>query len=181
MKNATAACLVPDPVAPGKHFARLDERVFRNALGRFACGVTVVTTQLQSRDFGSTVSAFTSVSLEPPLVLCCLNRASETGRVLLERNRFAVCLLASGQAALARRFAAPLADRFAGVSLSRTAHGLPIIAGCLAHLECRVAECVQAGDHVVVFGAVEGIHAAEGAPLVVYRGSYGSFQPEPPR
>ena len=179
MKHANAVCLQAELATQNP--AAVDERVFRNALGRFASGVTVVTTRLGDRDFGSTVSAFASVSLDPPLVLCCLGRESETGKALLQRNRFAVCLLSSAQLELARRFAAPLEDRFAGVSMARTPDGLPLIAGSLAHLVCSVANRVQAGDHIVVFGAVEAIQAVEGAPLVLYRGSYGSFQVEPAR
>jgi flavin reductase (DIM6/NTAB) family NADH-FMN oxidoreductase RutF len=176
MTQSSAACLEKDLLVPAKDAAPVDGRVFRAALGRFASGVTIVTTQLGGRDFGSTVSAFASVSLEPPLVLCCLGHGSETGKALLERSRFAVCLLASGQVALARRFAAPLKDRFAGIPLARTADGLPVITGSLAHLVCSVANRVVAGDHVVVFGAVEALQAAAGAPLVVYGGRYGSFE-----
>jgi flavin reductase (DIM6/NTAB) family NADH-FMN oxidoreductase RutF len=178
--NANAACLEAARLVPAGP-AAVNERVFRSAMGRFASGVTVVTTRLHERDYGSTVSAFASVSLDPPLVLCCFRHESETGRALLERSRFAVCLLASGQEELARRFAAPLEDRFSDVALARTAEGLPLIAGSLAHLVCEVKETVQAGDHVVVFGAVEAIHAVEGSPLVVFRGSYGSFRASPVR
>lgn len=157
----------------------VDGLTFRNALGRFASGVTVVTTRLGEHDFGSTVSAFSSVSLAPPLILCCFRQESETVRALLERRRFAVCLLASGQAELARRFAASSPDRFAGVPLERTREGLPLIAQSVAHLVCNVVNHVEAGDHLVVFGGVDATHIAEASPLVVFRGAYGSFLAEP--
>jgi 4-nitrophenol 2-monooxygenase / 4-nitrocatechol 4-monooxygenase, reductase component len=157
----------------------IDDRTFRNALGRFASGVTVVTTRVGDRDHGSTVSAFSSVSLQPPLILCCFRKESETVRALLERRRFAVCLLASGQAELARRFAASLPDRFAGIALERTREGMPLIAQSVAHLVCNLVNHVEAGDHVVVFGGVDATRIADAPPLVVFRGAFGSFLAEP--
>jgi 4-nitrophenol 2-monooxygenase / 4-nitrocatechol 4-monooxygenase, reductase component len=165
----------PDPApAPPVDAAR-----FREALGRFASGVTVVTTRLADRDFGATVSAFSSVSLVPPLVLCCLRRESETLRAVIERDRFVVCLLQQSQGEMARRFADPnpKLDRFDGILLTRSADGLPMIDGSLAQIVCNVVRQVQAGDHVVVFGSVETIRSAEGEPLVAFRGKFGAFYP----
>jgi flavin reductase (DIM6/NTAB) family NADH-FMN oxidoreductase RutF len=171
--NVARADMEPAAAAP---LSGVDAAAFRGALGRFASGVTIVTTRLDERDFGSTVSAFSSVSLDPPLVLCCFRQQSDTARALSERNQFAVCLLADGQAAIARRFAATMEDRFEGMPLQRTEEGLPLIPGCLAYLLCRVDSRVQAGDHTVVFGSVDGVSLSDGSPLVVFRGAFGSFQ-----
>jgi flavin reductase (DIM6/NTAB) family NADH-FMN oxidoreductase RutF len=149
---------------------------FRDALGRFASGVTIVTTREGERDYGATVSAFSSVSLAPPLVLCCFRRESDTARAILDRRRFAVSLLAADQEEVARRFAAPLADRFGGIPVGRTDDGIALIEGATAHLICSVASHVDAGDHLVVFGHVHRTGTADLGPLVVFRSAFGSFQ-----
>ena len=165
-----------DSQVPRRNCRAVDGSRFRDALGRFASGVTIVTTRDGERDYGATVSAFSSVSLTPPLVLCCFRRESDTVRAILDRRRFVVSLLAADQADLARRFAAPLADRFGGIAVSRTDDGIALIEGATAHLVCSVASHADAGDHLVVFGHVHRAGTADRGPLVVHRGAFGSFQ-----
>jgi flavin reductase (DIM6/NTAB) family NADH-FMN oxidoreductase RutF len=163
------------PVTPG---AALPPGRFRDALGRFASGVTIITTRDADSDYGATVSAFSSVSMDPPLILCCFSKGGGTMRALLRSGRFAVNLLEQSQSAIAKRFASPVADRFDGVKLERDSAGLPLVAGALAQLTCTVTSKVHAGDHIVVFGTVESIEVGEGEPLVVFRGGFGSFLKE---
>ncbi len=165
-----------DLQAPRRNCRQVDASRFRDALGRFASGVTIVTTREADRDYGATVSAFCSVSLAPPLVLCCFRRESDTARAILDRRRFVVSLLAADQAELARRFAAPLADRFGGVAVARTEDGLALIDGAAAHLVCSIASHIDAGDHLVVFGHVHRVATADRGPLVVFRSAFGTLQ-----
>lgn len=155
---------------------------FRATLGRFATGVTVVTATAGGRDLGMTLSAFASLSLEPPLVLVCVDRAATLHDVLAEGAVFGVNVLAAGQEALSRRFASgDPADRFAGVGYARGALGAPLLEGALAWLECTVAARHAGGDHTVVVGAVAETGVREGAgreggPLLYYRGGYASLE-----
>lgn len=145
-------------------------------LGHFATGVTIVT----ARDGGGapcglTANAFTSVSLDPPLVLVCIDRRSRTRACVLAAQAFAVNVLAAEQEAWARRFAARTGDRFAGLRLTAARTGAPILDGVLAWLDCVVERTVEIGDHTVVVGHVLAGHAREGAPLVFFRGRYGTL------
>ena len=153
----------------------IDSAAFRAVLGRFASGVTVVTGRDGAgQDHGMTVSAFCSVSLEPPLVLVCLDRSAELQPALVPGSAYAVNVLAEHQEALSRRFASEVDDRFEGVGYTRGGTGLPLLDDALAHLECRVEARVDAGDHVVVIGRVEFAQVNEGAgPLLYYRSGYG--------
>lgn len=151
----------------------LDPATFRATLGRFASGVTVVTTRdAQGRDAGMTVSAFSSLSLSPPLVLVCIDRNASVGPVLEACDRFAVNILAEDQAPLSRRFAEHGADRFDGVALTRGETGTALLDGALAALECRTAERHAGGDHTILVGEVLSARVREGQPLVYYRGGY---------
>ncbi len=155
---------------------------FRATLGRFASGVTVVTTTVDGRDLGMTLSAFCSLSLEPPMILVCIDRAATLHDVLEEGVVFGVNLLAAGQEALSRRFASrEPSDRFAGVGYARGALGAPLLDGTLAWLECRVSARHAGGDHTIVVGAVAetGVREAsgrDGGPLLYYRGGYASLE-----
>lgn len=176
--RATAAALEQAVHPATRVLPKVGPRDFRGALGRFASGVTIVTTRVEDRDYGATVSAFSSVSLDPPLVLCCFQNGTATVGALLERGWFTVCLLEESQIDLARRFASRAGDRFEGVPLARTPYGLPVLEGALAQLICRVNSHVEAGDHTVVFGAVRHIHTRDGDPLVVFRSKFGHFRKE---
>lgn len=153
----------------------VDSHTFRAALGRFATGVTVLTTRGDDgRDHGMTVSAFCSVSLDPPLVLTCLDRTATLLPRLGHDSPFAVNMLSASQEALSRRFASELDDRFDGIGYTRGPLGSALLDEALAYLECRVEARVDAGDHVVVIARVEHTHVNEGAePLLYYRSGYG--------
>jgi flavin reductase (DIM6/NTAB) family NADH-FMN oxidoreductase RutF len=153
----------------------IDAHTFRAVLGRFATGVTVVTARDdEGHDHGMTVSAFCSVSLEPPLVLTCLDRAATLLPRLAQGATIAVNVLSSTQEALSRRFASEVDDRFDGVGYTRGPRGSPLLDEALASLECRIESLVDAGDHVIVIGRVEHTHVIEDAePLLYYRSGYG--------
>jgi flavin reductase (DIM6/NTAB) family NADH-FMN oxidoreductase RutF len=150
---------------------------FRATLGRFATGVTVITTSADERDYGMTVSAFASLSLEPPMVLACLDEGATMNVLLAEGAAFGVNVLAAGQEALSRRFASgEPADRFAGVGYSRGALGAPLLEGTLAWLECTVAARHPGGDHTIVVGRVAEVGVREARPLLYYRSGYASLE-----
>jgi flavin reductase (DIM6/NTAB) family NADH-FMN oxidoreductase RutF len=157
----------------------IDPATFRSVLGRFASGVTVVTVRdIQHYDHGMTVTAFWSVSLEPPLVQVCIGKAASLHGVLATGNtasHFAVNILSSKQEALARRFAEEHPDRFDGVGFARGVTGAPILDDCLDVIECEVLHRHEAGDHTIVIGAVIATATNEGSPLLYYRGGYASI------
>ena len=145
---------------------------FRRALGQFASGVTIVTTRApDGRPLGLTVSAFCSLSLDPPLILVCIDKRSESTPAVLASGVFAVSLLAEDQEALSQRFAARDADRFAGLSPNGTS-GLVTIPDALAALECRLHACHEAGDHVIWIGLVESARVRPGRPLLYHDRGY---------
>lgn len=147
---------------------------FRAALGRWASGVTIVTAAAGDRIHGMTVSAFSSVSLEPPLVLVCADKSSNTLEVIEAGGCFAVHVLRAGQEALSNRFASKKEEhrRFEGVEWQVGATGAPLLPGVLATLDCRVVAAHDAGDHVIYVGAVESAEVCEGEPLVYYETAY---------
>jgi 4-nitrophenol 2-monooxygenase / 4-nitrocatechol 4-monooxygenase, reductase component len=149
---------------------------FRDVIGRFASGVTVVTTMLAGKDFGTTASAMSSLSLEPPMLLVCLNRTSETQRAIAESGYLGVSILGEDQAEIARAFARKAADKFARVAVLRGELGVPLIHGSLARLECRVADTARGGTHTVFLAEVSHAEASDGAPLTYYRGRFGRFE-----
>lgn len=151
----------------------IDADSFRAALGRFASGVTVVTTRDEKeRDHGMTVSAFCSASLQPPLVLACIGHDASMHGVMLHAEHFGVSILAAGQEQLARRFADQRSDRFEGIGYTRGQLGVALIDDALAHLECVVVDRYEAGDHTIVVGRVESAALHRGRPLAYYRGGY---------
>lgn len=154
----------------------VDAPAFRQALSQFASGVTVVTTQGPLGPLGLTVTAFSSVSLDPPLVLVCIDRRSEA-HAGFERGTFAVSLLAEGQEPVSRRFACGGASKFAEGGLLAGESGLLLVADALAHLECRVTAAVPGGDHVIYVGLVERASAREGRPLVHHARGYRRLEP----
>ena len=140
--------LAADQVAP-----EFDGTVFRRVIGSFMSGVVVITTTHDGQPYGMTVSAVSSLSMEPPMLLVCLNSASGTQEAVRRSGRFAVNILAEDQGRLAERFAKPGAsDKFDGVAV-RTGHtGVPLLDGALAVVECQVAEAVTGGTHRVFLG-----------------------------
>jgi flavin reductase (DIM6/NTAB) family NADH-FMN oxidoreductase RutF len=158
-------------VIPGVEAAQ-----FRQLLGRFATGVTVVTApRADGQPAGMTASSVASVSLEPPLLLVVVDRKNDMHDALLAATHFAINILAADQEALARRFAAVEANRFDGVGYREGRHGVPLIDGVLAHIECAKQASVPGGDHTVFFGLVTGGEVSERRPLLYYRGGYASL------
>lgn len=151
----------------------IDGRALRRALGQYATGVTVITARAESgRPVGVTANSFTSVSLEPPLVLWCLSRDAGCSTAFREAARFAVNVLSAQQHYLSRQFSTPANDKFSGVALLGDETGLPVIDGALAHFVCRVVRQFDAGDHTVILGEVESFDGQEGEPLVFHSGAY---------
>lgn len=155
---------------------QLDQTVFRDVIGRFASGVTVISTRAADRDFGTTASAVSSLSMDPPMLLICLNRTSDTREAILEAGWFAVNILSEGQADLAFAFAKKSPDKFAKAEVERGPSGMPLIPGSLAQLECRVTDTATGGTHTVFMGEVLHATATEDTPLTYYRGRFGRFE-----
>lgn len=123
-----------------------------------------------------TVSAFSSLSLDPPLILVCVANDATMAPVLAAAETFAVNVLSAGQEAMSRRFAGKIDDRFAGIGFHDGKFGAPILEDVLASLECRIVARHPAGDHVIVVGQVEDAAAHEGKPLLYYRGGYAVLE-----
>jgi flavin reductase (DIM6/NTAB) family NADH-FMN oxidoreductase RutF len=152
--------------------SRFDSRDLRRALGQYATGVTVVTTQDdEGRRWGMTANSFTSVSLNPPIVLWAAAKSSPSFPAFETASRFAVNVLASDQHHLSRQFSASGTDKFEGVAVSEE-NGLPVLEGTVAHFACRATQRIDAGDHVVFLAEVESYDAPGGEPLVFHSGFY---------
>lgn len=154
----------------------VDPSVFRQIVGHFMSGVTVVTTSYGGERFGVTVSAVSSVSLEPPTLLICLNRGLATADAVAASGRFAVNILAEDHAQLATQFATRHPDKFRGTTVIDGEHGMPVLGDALAYFECRVDDMVAATTHTVFIGRVHSAHANTGRPLAYFRGSFGRFE-----
>jgi flavin reductase (DIM6/NTAB) family NADH-FMN oxidoreductase RutF len=154
----------------------IDKALFRQVAGSFASGVTVITTGSEGSFHGMTASAFTSLSIDPTLVLVCVDKKAETLPALQAAGRFNVNILAADQEHLSRTFASkdsPHAHGLAGIDYKLGELGLPLLDGALAFLECRVTEEIEGGDHVIVIGEVENAGVGEiEDPLLYFRGRY---------
>jgi flavin reductase (DIM6/NTAB) family NADH-FMN oxidoreductase RutF len=151
----------------------LDPREFRRALGSFATGVTVITTSRSGGEpVGLTANSFSSVSLDPPLVLWSLSLKSPSLRAFEEAGHFAVNVLAEDQVEVSRRFSTPIPDKFDGVKWHRGIASLPLIEDTVARLECQVAARHVSGDHVIFIGQVQRFAYESRAPLVFCQGRY---------
>ena len=153
----------------------VDKDVFRDVIGHFATGVSVITTRDAGMDFGVTVSAVCSVSLEPPMLLVCLNRASRTQAAVGNAGSFAMNVLGRGQSELARRFATSRDDKFDGVDVSYGKLGNPLLVDALAHVECGVVEQATGGTHTIFIAEVRRAERFAGEPLLYFRGQFGSL------
>jgi flavin reductase (DIM6/NTAB) family NADH-FMN oxidoreductase RutF len=155
----------------------IDPDHFRAVLGRFACGVTVLTARdTKGRDHGMTVSAFCSTSLVPPLVLACIERNAEMHDILDSASHFGVSILTEGQESLSRRFAELPSGRFDGIGHSRAESGVVLLNDALAHLDCRRLNRYAAGDHSIYVGEVEWADCRQERPLLYYRGGYAQLE-----
>jgi len=154
----------------------VDADQFRQLLGRFATGVTVVTVRSASgAPLGMTASSLASVSLDPPLVLVSVDRANDMHDALKTAPHFAINILTADQEILSRRFASTDPNRFDGVGYREGRNGLPLLNDVVAHIECAMHGAVPGGDHTVYFGLVTGGDVTEARPLIYYRSGYGSF------
>ncbi len=155
----------------------IDHDSFRAVLGRFASGVTVVTAlDADGRDQGMTVSAFCSLSLDPPLVLFCIERSASMYNSLGAASEFIVNILSERQEPLARRFSGPDPNRFDGIGYRRGLSGVAILDDVLGYLECSRVAAHEGGDHCIHIGEVEEAHSREGRPLLYYRGGYAQLE-----
>jgi flavin reductase (DIM6/NTAB) family NADH-FMN oxidoreductase RutF len=150
---------------------------FRAAMGSFAAGVTVITAlDAAGIPQAMTATSFSSLSLDPPLCLVCMDRRARAYVPLLTQGCFGVSILSADQEEISSRFAAPVADRFAGVSWRPgAATGCPMIVGALAFLECHLVEVHAGGDHDILVGRVDTVKVRDGKPLVYWRGRYAGL------
>jgi flavin reductase (DIM6/NTAB) family NADH-FMN oxidoreductase RutF/DNA-binding GntR family transcriptional regulator len=154
-----------------------DATVFRRVIGNFMTGVVVITTEHDGARRGMTVSAVSSLSLDPPTLLVCLNAGSSTQEAVHRSGRFAVNILAEHQGDIAARFARPGSDdKFAGLETSSGRTGVPLLPGVLASVECRVVEVVGGGTHRVFLAEAVCAEATDGSPLAYFRGKFGKFE-----
>jgi flavin reductase (DIM6/NTAB) family NADH-FMN oxidoreductase RutF len=151
----------------------MDERRFRDTVGAFPTGVTIVTASGADGPAGLTTNAFASLSLDPPLVLVCFDNASRTLPVVREAGRFAVNVLRTGQEDLAAVFASKRvqAEKFAAVTHTEEG-GVPVLDHALAWMVCDLRELVPGGDHTIGIGAVCALERSDGEPLLFWRGKY---------
>jgi flavin reductase (DIM6/NTAB) family NADH-FMN oxidoreductase RutF len=158
-----------------------DSRELRRALGAFVTGVTVITTtDGEGRFHGVTANSFSSVSLDPPLVLWSQSLKTHSHQTFFKAERFAVNILAEDQVELSNRFAKSSAEKFAGLEVDVGLGGIPLLRGCGARLQCRVVSRLPGGDHTIYIGEIESIERAERKPLVFGNGQYLRTGPHDP-
>jgi flavin reductase (DIM6/NTAB) family NADH-FMN oxidoreductase RutF len=150
---------------------------FRKAMGSFATGVTIITLDLDGEVHGMTANAFASVSLDPLLVLVCVDHETRTNAHLHAKKRFGINVLSEDQRAISEYYARPArthehAEAEAGARFGRAKHGTPMLNGALAYLECRLHSSQEAGDHTIFIAEVEDVVVREGEPLLFFRGKY---------
>jgi flavin reductase ActVB len=158
----------------------LDSKAFRDTMGAFASGVTVVTTRDQSGQFvGFTASSFCSLSLDPPLLLVCIQKDADCYAAFMEALAFAVSILAHGQEEIARRFATKAIDKMNGTSVvAGPSTGLPVITGASAWAECAVRDRLDGGDHTILVAEVIAVDSSDQPPLVRFLREFGRFEAE---
>lgn len=154
------------------------ERAYRDALGRFATGVAVVTTMTESGPVGITVNSFASVSLDPPLVLWSVDRDAERFEAFAAARASAIHVLQQGQRDLALHFARRDAD-FNGLPWEAGVTGAPLLTACLTRLECHRHAVHEGGDHLILVSEVTRVATMPGAPLIFAAGAFGAFSPSP--
>jgi flavin reductase (DIM6/NTAB) family NADH-FMN oxidoreductase RutF len=161
----------------------IDKALFRQVAGSFASGVTVITTGSKGQFHGMTASAFTSLSIDPTLVLICVDKRAETYEALSEAGKFNVNILAADQEHLSRTFASkdsPAAHGLSGIDYKLGELGLPVLDGVLAFFECRVAHELDGGDHIIFVGEVDNAGVGEiEDPLLYFRGRYRTVKELP--
>jgi flavin reductase (DIM6/NTAB) family NADH-FMN oxidoreductase RutF len=158
--------------------AKADAELFKQSARRFASGVTVVTTEADGMVYGLTVSAFSTVSIDPLLVMVCIRTGNRLTDMVVSSERFAVNILGEQQRPVSQYFASPgreplsAAVGFPYIATSVDQSGAPVVDGSLAYFDCRVQEVLEAGDHTLFIGEVVGAGSTDGLPLVYYDGNY---------
>ena len=177
MTDAPKHPIEPDPATElASGHSSIDPRDFRNALGTYATGVTVITAaDADGKPHGLTCNSFASVSFNPPLVLWSLGMFSQRLPVFQNASHFAVNVLGVSQQALAKQFATSSEDKFAGVEWTAGRGNAPLLAGSVANFQCRAVDRYYGGDHVIFLGAVEAYAYARQEPLLFAHGGYGRF------
>ena len=172
---AWAAVRDDSPAAP----ITFNSREFRDVLGHFATGVTVVTGMVDGQPVGLAANAFSSVSLDPPLILVCIAATSETWPAIRRTGAFAVNVLGEHQEGISRRFGRKDVDRFESVEWELSTTGAPIFPDALAWIDCVIHAEHSAGDHTVVIGRVVALarQPEGGRPLLFFQGGYGRLEP----
>jgi flavin reductase (DIM6/NTAB) family NADH-FMN oxidoreductase RutF len=181
MTDAPKHPVEPDPATElASGHSSIDPRDFRNALGTYATGVTIITAAgTDGKPYGLTCNSFASVSLNPPLVLWSLVIYSPNMSVFQNASHFTVNVLGASQQALSTKFATPSDDKFAGVDWTPGLGQAPVLAGCVANFQCRAADRYYGGDHVIFLGAVEAYAYNRDEPLLFAQGGYGRFVGKP--
>ena len=156
----------------------VEQAVFRDVVGHFTSGVTVITAEHAGRRFGVTASAVSSLSMDPPMLLLCLNRQRTANDAVRSSGAFAVNILSENQGEIAAQFAASHPDKFRNIRVTSGQRDVPLIADSLAVLECTVREYVDVATHTVFFADVRAAHANQGSPLAYFRGRFGRFAEE---
>ncbi|MEO8663709.1 MAG: flavin reductase family protein [Bryobacteraceae bacterium] len=160
--------------------AAVDPKEFRRAVGRFLTGVTITTVRdPEGRPHGLTANSFTSVSLAPPLILLCIDTRARLLDHFMQTAYFAVNILSEQQKDLSNQFAKPNIDRFDGVEWMEGRFGSPLLPGSLAHLECRLVQSHEAGDHIILIGEVLQLSHCDGGPLCYFSGAYRHIAQHP--
>ncbi len=156
-----------------------DPAEFRRVLGHYPTGVTVVTAATGGTPVGLAIGSFGSVSLDPPLVMFCPGKSSNSWPAIQSSGSFCVNVLAEDQAEVSSLFAGRAPDKFADVAWSTRATGSPVIEGCLAWIDCTIETTHEAGDHWIVVGRVAdlGVSRPEAGPLIFFKGGYGAVGP----
>ena len=156
----------------------IDGRDLRNAMGLFATGVTIITTKdATGKPFGLTANAFSSLSLDPPMLLICVDKGVDCYTCFEESKVFAVNFLSLAQEELSTRFATKGIEKFAGLAYSLGELGVALLDGALAHFECTLAHGYEGGDHTIYVGEVQKLVTSPGDPLLFYQGKYRSLAP----
>ncbi|MGD0271294.1 MAG: flavin reductase family protein [Candidatus Sulfotelmatobacter sp.] len=150
---------------------------FRKAMGCFATGVTIITLDLEGEVHGMTANAFASVSLDPPMLLVCVDHSAHTHAHMHAKKRFGINILAENQREISEYYALPVhtherAEEVTGARFDRTEKGTPILHGALAYVECRLQSAQVAGDHTIFIAEVEQVVVRQGEPLLFFRGKY---------
>jgi flavin-dependent trigonelline monooxygenase, reductase component len=151
-----------------------DQKLYRTALGSFATGVTIVTTSdADGNGHGLTVNSFTSVSLDPPLVLWCLGNKSDSYELFSKSEHYAINVLAAGQADLAMRFAGKGDQSFGDGEAGSLSTGAPVLDQAIAIFDCKVVQRIEAGDHLILIGETQAFETWPQSGLAYFRGSFG--------